>query len=474
MKIPGFIKRIDAISLVFIFPCLYWIYLLFHSQMVVVHDAKVYEMLGRMLYTQGWMEFFKTGPHNEPLYPLMIAFSMALADKFHASYQSIQTIEQIGFLFFTQILFYLMLKRLNIHKFIRALVILYFGFSPALVNSALSLWSEIITYPLVLGIIFVSSKAWIIIQRGDGRKILFWAVCFALLFVFLIFAKALFEYLFYIYLLPFILLMMKAVMNKQKKILLASLSFCLIVLSLVLSSTGIYKSINRHYNGHFTLTDRGPHLLYGNVMKRTQPLTLRGFLAFLSWVPGEGVCHKFFDAQECGRWSFFRADYFGLNKLEELEAGLPKEMVYPQLIRLAQEQILKKPFQYIIFTGIEALKMFFWESTRIGFVIYPTWLSNLYECAWFKDGLRFMIFFLTVCAFLFLIKIVWQRRADLISLDENNYTPMFFFMLLFISLSIGLYSCVVTIFPRYAFPLVPLYLIAIAYMAQHFVTKSCK
>ena len=35
-----------------------------------------------------------------------------------------------------------------------------------------------------------------------------------------------------------------------------------------------------------------------------------------------------------------------------------------------------------------------------------------------------------------------------------------------------LYSCVVTIFPRYAFPIAPLYLTGIAYTAQKLIMRS--
>ena len=41
---------------------------------------------------------------------------------------------------------------------------------------------------------------------------------------------------------------------------------------------------------------------------------------------------------------------------------------------------------------VESCKMLFWESTRIGFVIYPRWLMHLYDFSLFKNGLRLLVF----------------------------------------------------------------------------------
>ena len=149
---------------------IYWIYLLFTSRMTIVYDAAVYEQLGAMLYHSGWIEFFKTGPHNEPVYPLLIAFSMRIADSFLIPYLTVQTCFQILILFSTQLLTLFILKRLQMSRGVKALTILYMGISPALVNATFSLFSEIATYPFILGIIIAGVKGWESILSNNYKK----------------------------------------------------------------------------------------------------------------------------------------------------------------------------------------------------------------------------------------------------------------------------------------------------------------
>src|SRR5437867_3879842 len=127
----------------FLIPIGYWIYLLLTAKTIIVFDSVEYEHLGNMLYHQGWVEYFKTGPNREPLYPLFIAFSMKLADVFSLPYILILKVIQISILFLSQCLIYRLLKRLQIRETIVGLTILYWGISPAIVNSALSLYSEV-------------------------------------------------------------------------------------------------------------------------------------------------------------------------------------------------------------------------------------------------------------------------------------------------------------------------------------------
>ena len=99
---------------ILVFSCFYWGLLLFSSQMDVVHDAKGYEDLGRMIVDHGVETYFKTGPHREPLYPLTIAASMYLAQVFHGSYQFIQGAFQLVFLLISQILLMIFLMQIKV------------------------------------------------------------------------------------------------------------------------------------------------------------------------------------------------------------------------------------------------------------------------------------------------------------------------------------------------------------------------
>jgi len=129
---------------------LYWLYLFLASQMEIAMDASGYEILGSRIYQQGWDEYFRTGPNREPLYPFVISLAMRIGDFFSWPYPAVQKTFQILMLGFSQLLALRILRTLKVNQIVRAFVILYLGFSPALVNSAFSLFSEILTYPLML------------------------------------------------------------------------------------------------------------------------------------------------------------------------------------------------------------------------------------------------------------------------------------------------------------------------------------
>ena len=153
-------KHSKPILSVFFISLLFWGYLLLTSQMIVVHDSLEYESLGQLLAQHPWIEYFKTGPNREPLYPLFIATAMRLSELFQVHYQITLKFMQIGLLCLTQYLTLILLNLMRVRVGIQALTIAYIGFSPSLVNSALSLYSEILCCPLVPAIILVSYKTW--------------------------------------------------------------------------------------------------------------------------------------------------------------------------------------------------------------------------------------------------------------------------------------------------------------------------
>jgi len=108
---------------------LYWIYLFFTSDPIVVFDAIGYEQLGRMISQEGWIKFFETGPNREPLYPFLISISMRIADILSISYLEIQKLFQIMILLSAQILTLRLFKLLDISKKIIPFILLYIGFS---------------------------------------------------------------------------------------------------------------------------------------------------------------------------------------------------------------------------------------------------------------------------------------------------------------------------------------------------------
>lgn len=149
---------------------IYWTYLFLTARMIIDCDAIGFESMGKILAEKGWAQYFSSGPNREPLYPLLISFSMNIGKLFSVSYQAIQTLLQFLILFITQLITLRILRLLNIDNRINALTILYLGISPALVNSALSLYSEIATYPLILAAILVMRESWAFILRPKKKN----------------------------------------------------------------------------------------------------------------------------------------------------------------------------------------------------------------------------------------------------------------------------------------------------------------
>lgn len=459
----------------FLLSFIYWGYLLYASEMTIQYDSINYEKMGRLLAQDQWIEYFKTGPNREPVYPLLVSISMKMADLFVVSYQKTLAAFQILILFFTQILSLKILKRLHVSKIWRAFAIFYIGISPAMVNSALSLYSEIAIYPFLLGIILFAAAAWqSLCAETPGYKILPYATGFALCFILSTLTKAVFELIFPIFLIPFIIVTLRSLLRKNFSAFKNSLMFLATVLIIFYSAISGYKWLNKTYNGQFVITDRGAWALYGNTDRRMAPLTWKRFFVALTYVPGEGVCRRLFPQEECSFWSFRESDTRGFDKSNEfLQKGIDKDQMNKEMISLSLQKIGQNPAQYLLFMGLEGLKMFFWESTQIGFVAYPDWLQRLFEFDFFKDGLRLAIFLLTFASVTYSIVYISKNRRVLADVQFQNQQSIgvLFFVLLMIFVYTGLHSFFFTL-TRYSLPIAPLYLVTIAFAAEHIIPAS--
>lgn len=443
--------------------------------MTIVYDAMEFERLGRMLYHSGWVEFFKTGPHNEPAFPLLIGFSMRVGDYFAISYQKVQTIIQIFILFSSQLLALMILRRLQISRSITAFIILYMGISPALVNATFSLFSEIVSFPFILAIILVGVRCWESVLSHDYKKIIVWSAYFSLVFIAVTSIKAMFEYVFIAFMVPYFALIVKSVYKKEKKVLVGTLLFLLTTVFLFQGYLVSYKSLNRKYNGHFMLADRGPYILYGNAAKRSEPLTFRRFFACLAFVPGDGVCYKLCDKKDCAFWDIFTVENYGRHsKLKELqESGVPASKIDFMMIRLAKEKILERPFQQTLLLFIESFKIFFWESTLVSFVSYPPWLQSIFEFTPFKNAMRLLLSLITFTSVVCVTRYVIRERGSLFCYKgpQGFEARIFFFGLILIAAYTALYALFM-ITTRAALPLGPLFLVMIAFTIHKTMFKQ--
>jgi len=419
--------------------------------MAIVFDSINYVALGKMLYAHGWIDYFKTGPNREPLYPLLIALSMHIEHFTGLAYVKIIALFGVMILLLTQILTYKILRLLNIRHGICTAVLLYMALSPALNNTAFSLFSEIATYPFLLMIVLTSFYAWEAIKQEKRLAALTYGVLLGISLALITLIKGIFEGIAPVYL----IILFSAIFFTDKQIITKKLipfSLCLAAaVILFFSPISGFKWLNWNYNGNFVVTSRGTCLIYGNTARRMEPLTFKKFSEALAYVPGEGVCNSIFGAKECDFWSFYKSDELGHAQEDELSRQhLSADKINNTLMNLSVQKVLHNPAQYILLAGIEGLEMFFWESTQIGFVDYPHWLSKIYNVKIFNAGLRFIVSLMSLIA----VMSLWLQALT------PQRSPLGFLIGVLIFIYILFYS-LVSILTRYALPIAPLFLIAI-------------
>ena len=450
------------LNLVFLFSVVYWLYLGLTTRMDIIYDSVSYESLGRMIQTQGWVSYFTTGPNREAIYPFLIALSMHIEHLTGAAFVRIMAIFGVMIMFLTQVLTYKILRLLNIRDSVCALVLGFLALSPALNNAAFSLYSEIAAFPFVLGIVLTSYYAWEAINQNKGQKAFFYGALLGISLAAATLIKAVFECITPAYLIIFF--MTVYLMDKGSKKIVTILLCLAATASFYYVPITNYKWLNLHYNGNFVITNRGSWALYGNTARRMEPLTPKRFAEALAYAPGEGVCNSLFGPKECDFWSYRQSDTFGYAKQNQLShQNLSPEKINATLLSLSTQKVLHNPFQYALLTFIEGLKMFFWESTQVGFVDYPPWLQKIYNIKLLNNGLRFFVSLISLIA---VVSLWFQALRS----PKSPIGPLIG-MLIFLYILFFSFFFILT---RYALPIAPLYLIAIGIWINNLVPKKIK
>src|SRR6185503_14291430 len=125
-----------------------------------VFDSIGYELLGKTIYEQGWVEFFRQGPHREFGYAFLISVCMRIAAAFPVSYISVLCFVQVLLLFGTQVGALVIARALRLPSLLTAWVILYIGLSPGILFSTFIVYSEVATFPFVPLILIGAAYAW--------------------------------------------------------------------------------------------------------------------------------------------------------------------------------------------------------------------------------------------------------------------------------------------------------------------------
>jgi len=361
-------------------PLLYWTYLTLTTNFILVFDSEDFFHLGQLFYSGRWTEFFLTGPHREPLYPLLIAGAMWAGQWLGISYTYFLKIFSFGFLLIAMICIQRVLGILKVNRWIQAATVLYTGFSPILINSALCMYSEIAAFPWLVAAVLWSIR-YLEVLRGSERRL---APAFGLSLSLLAFtmvkgAGMVLTPLFFGWLL------IEAWRQSNLKVTDFLRRHKIPILSLLLVfylPLGAYQSLNYFFNKHFALTNRSTMALYGNLnLRADNGLSLKHVLSHLATVPvSYDLCGRLFATEECNRWSMSASDETYLKRQDALAqqnlSAAQKEKIFNQGIAHA---LFGHPLIQAVYLTQEGLKMFFWETSQGAFVVYPAWLEQLFN-----------------------------------------------------------------------------------------------
>lgn len=449
---------------IFCFCFFYWACLIAVSGMVIQFDAIGYEDLGRVIYEGGMDSFLRKGPTREPLYPCLVALSMFLSDMWGGTYMFYQKIIQVLLLFSTQIMTLGILRTLRVSKVWQMAAVLYLGVSPGIINGTFSLFSEIGAFLFVALFVWIAAASFghLLKSERPWQKTFFLAFSSGLVLLLAAFTKAIFIYVFYLFLLPFVFLLLRQIYVRNRLSSALTFLYILVFSCSFLSGVHMWKSANLKYNGNYAFASRGEALFYGNVSKRVRPLSFERLGAHFLSIPGEGVCRKVYPSDLCREASFFGADDFRGAELSLFLENIPAKDRMARLMEISFGKIREHPVRYVIFYVLEFPRMFFWESTRIGFVQYPDWLASLYDNLLFRNGIRLVVSLLTVSGFVFMFFFLVRRRHLFFeSSQQGERYRICFFIFWMILTYTALYS-MFTIVVRYALPLSPLFIAVVA------------
>jgi len=449
-------------KIVFILSLLYWIYLACTCQPVIVHDSIEYHRLGQLLLNEGWVEYFQTGPQREPLYPLMIAAAMNIGNKLSVEYITILYIIQMLFLFCTQYLTYRLLKKLNISSTISICILLYLAISPSIVNLYLSVYSEIVTYPFILGIAWIGAASWQSLKHASKLKITLLAAALGILFCGILASKAIYEYVLYAHIFIFCIPLLISLIKKDKKLLINSALFLLIFQFMSLGPMSLYKSINEKYNGYSVITGgRGAHHIHASARRRTDPLDAPKVKALLARVVSDHFCESYLKLTNCQYWHIQKFDN---TELVEYLKPYPEDRHESETTKLGIKIALSNPIQFTLLSGSEAVRLFIWETMNIGFVTYPQWLTHIFRNTTLEYILSIGWAVISLIGFFYVVCSIIRQRKELFNFDLTiqNSTVLLLFLISIITTHVGLYSIVMTV-TRFSSPIVPLLLICVAY-----------
>lgn len=459
---PKIFRVSSLVPAAFILSGLYWFYLAFTSEMIISSDAIGYQDLGRMLYQNGFAEYFRTGPNREPFYPILVSWAMHIAEIFNVPYPSIQKPVQCLILLITQLLTLKILQKMNINDILRSACVLYIGFSPALVNSALSLYSEIATYPWILGIVLLTAQIWPTLTKTSSTRTILLALGIAACFIGVISVKALFIYLLPLYLIIFLSLALMGFAARKKHTLTNTLIFIGVLYITVSLFVGMVQALNKKHNGHYTFTDRGKSTFSIAAFLRTQGITRENLDYSIRIHP-----HLEFSQEGENIWTEER--------LKLMSRGVAQQDLDRETFKVALQRILQNPFSYLFFYILQAVKIFFWESMRIGFVVYPGWIEKVFGNNALEYFLHILSGVLTLAAASYSLLFIKNNAFSRYQPTAAQGTAVAYITaILMILIPFVVLNSLVIALPRFILPMAPLYLVMTVFYADNLLKRKRK
>lgn len=418
----------------------------------MIYDAVGYETLGRLIVEQGWDAYFRAGPQREPLFPWLISRAMYLEVVTGIPYVYFVKGLLLSCLAGTVVLVYRLTRNLGAGRGGGVMAAFYIGISPAMTNSALWMWSEALTYPLVLsGVILL---ALLCRQIKDDHvkagKVLLTALGTGGLFFVLTMVKASVAFIWWALIAPFLVLFIRGLYARHSSAAWKAAG-CFLVLAVVFGGlVEGYKYLNFRANGQYVITDRVDWALYGNTVRRLQPLTEQRINQLLLSLPRLGLCEGVYGRPACAFWDFPFS-----NALAErarhlwLAQGLSEQEISSRYFRSSLELMGDHPWQQGLLMLAEGAKALFWEN-RVYFVKYPAWLSSIYYQWWLVLGLCFGWALLALWGILRAL----FRLCD----PRRGFVPELFYPVWFLMLFVGGYSFYF-IDLRHMYPIAPVLVI---------------
>ncbi|MBF0533243.1 MAG: hypothetical protein HQL23_09165 [Candidatus Omnitrophica bacterium] len=439
----------------FVLPLFYWLFLILVTAPVVINDAVGYFAAGQQIAAQGWMAFLRGGPQREPLFLFLISLAVQWGAVLHAEPLFLLKLINFSLLFFSRALLWQILSRLKIAVPVIAAALLYTGISPAILDSALGVWSEIAAFPFVLLAGYAAAELYLQATSGASRRAAFgWAVVFGVGLLGAVGVKGIFEWVAPVFLFFYALCLLRAVGKQRTPAVLPALALILTVGAAFYAPLTVYKALNQAAHGQFVLTNRASTMFWGMSQVKTQDYTQRQVMveALQSLnLNFPQLYERLFSAPEREFWYDPRwAPLYG--GPEDLKNVTNPQVRNREITRRSLRIIAGHPGRFLWMCLIDSVKMFFWENSRVQNSAYPAELTAVYWSA--LNSWLFLPNLLTLISFGFVLFYVGRAARA----APNFYDALLVFTLALQMIFVGFYSMFWTIH-RFAAPLIFVYII---------------